>query len=142
VIRAALRDEHSGEFSATDLLERFEQFVNETEHIIPATADALRRGDLLHVGELVARSQAGADRGLLNQTDETRWLVEAMRLRAIAASAFGAGFGGSVWALLLEHDARRLLDEWRAEYEDAFPQHAREAEFFLTSAGPAARRLV
>jgi galactokinase len=142
VIRAALHATHAGEFTATELLERFEQFVTEAEHIIPATADALRRGDLSRVGELVARSQAGADRGLVNQIDETRWLVEAMRGRAIAASAFGAGFGGSVWALLPEHDTPRLLDEWRSEYERAFPQHARDAEFFLTSAGPAASRLV
>jgi galactokinase len=90
----------------------------------------------------VAESQAGAERGLANQTDETRWLVGAIRDRALAASAFGAGFGGSVWALLRQDDALRSLAEWRASYECEFPQHARDADFFLTSAGPAASRLV
>ena len=50
---------------------------------------------------LVDQSQAATEQLLGNQVPETVWLArEARGLGAIAASAFGAGFGGSVWALV------------------------------------------
>jgi galactokinase len=61
---------------------------------------------------------------------------------AVAASAFGAGFGGSVWALVPVERAGALVAQWRERYAEAFPEHRSTAEFFLTSAGPPARRLV
>ena len=40
---------------------------------------------------------------------------------AIAASAFGAGFGGSVWALVRDADVPSFIEKWSADYAKAFP---------------------
>jgi galactokinase len=62
----------------------------------------------------------------------------ARSLGAQAASAFGAGFGGSVWALVDVHHAHEFLDAWAAHYRREFPGRAADASFFLTGAGAAA----
>jgi galactokinase len=67
--------------------------------------------------------------------------ASARRLGALAASAFGAGFGGSVWALVEKAKAGDFLARWSREYAAAHPAPAAAAEFFLTTAGPAAKRL-
>ena len=88
-------------FDVTDLVTRLDQFAAEALEIIPAAGDALERGDLAALGELVDRSQRGAELLLGNQVPETFHLARSARsLGAVAASAFGAGFGGSVWALV------------------------------------------
>jgi galactokinase len=116
------------------LLARFEQFVAESEEIVPGAAAALGAGNLEAFGTLVDRSQAGAERGLGNQIPETMTLQRnARRLGAPAASAFGAGFGGSVWALVERSRAGEFLAEWRAGYLGAFPRHHETARFFLTA---------
>ena len=75
---------------------------------------------------------------LHNQTPETIFLAEQARtLGAIAASAFGAGFGGSVWALVERERASTFVGEWGREYGARFPGLA-NAEFFVTEAGIAA----
>ena len=65
----------------------------------------------------------------------------ARRLGAAAASAFGAGFGGSVWALVQADRAEGFLAAWADAYRADYPQHAPLASFFLTAAGPAAFRV-
>jgi galactokinase len=118
---------------------RLEQFTAESEEIIPRTGDALLRGDLAALGALVDRSQAGAERGLGNQIQETIHLQRsARRLGAVAASAFGAGFGGSVWAMVGKGEADGFREAWAADYGAAFPLRAGAARFFPTGAGPAA----
>ena len=110
-----------GEFSADDLLLRFEQYVAESEEIIPAVGDEVG-DDLPRFGELVSRSQALGARCLGNQTPETLWLADsARRLGAAASSAFGAGFGGSVWALVRAEKAAEMLAQWSEQYLQAFP---------------------
>ena len=129
-------------FDATDLTTRAEQFAVESLEIIPAAGDALERGDLAALGELVDRSQRGADLLLGNQVPETRHLAESARsLGAVAASAFGAGFGGSVWALVRRSGAARFMECWQEAYEARFPEPAARSSFFVTAAGPAAMRL-
>eukprot|EP00440_Ansanella_granifera_P074679 gb/GFBE01081044.1/.p1 GENE.gb/GFBE01081044.1/~~gb/GFBE01081044.1/.p1 ORF type:complete len:129 (+),score=17.11 gb/GFBE01081044.1/:1-387(+) len=94
-------------------------------------------GDQTRIGELVDISQRAGDVGLGNLVEETRWLpAEARRLGAVAASAFGAGFGGSVWALVATDDAERLLQAWKDAYTKEFPQRAATCEFFITAPGP------
>jgi galactokinase len=66
---------------------------------------------------------------------------EARRLGAVAASAFGAGFGGSVWALVAEADSEAFTRAWRAAFGHAHPEAAARAVFFETAPGPAAFRL-
>ena len=131
---AALRDA---------LLARLDQFIAETREIIPAAADALAAGDLFAFGTAVGRSQMLAEHALANQVEETVFLGRSAReLGAAAASAFGAGFGGSVWALIEEADAARFLGAWRAAYVERFPARAADARFLTTRAGPPALRVV
>jgi len=78
---------------------------------------------------------------LHNQIDETVFLVHRAREQgAAAASAFGAGFGGSVWALVRRSDGDRLVEQLMSEYRRRFPRHT-SAEAFVTAAAPAAQRL-
>jgi galactokinase len=121
---------------------RFDQFVEETFEIIPAVGDLLAAGRVDDLSDLVARSQAGAERGLRNQVPETVLLARSAReLGAVAASAFGAGFGGSVWALAQTARIAEFCAKWRERYVAAFPLHADRCQFFLTRPGPAAFRL-
>lgn len=122
------------------LRRRVRHFVVESTEIVPAAADALAAGDLDRFGELVDRSQALAEELLGNQVPETVQLARSAReLGAAAASAFGAGFGGSVWALVPTSDVVVFLDEWRARYIDAFPGRTSDADFFTSPAAPPAR---
>ena len=129
-------------FSSAELADRFEHFVEENERIIPAAGDTLAAGDLPGFGQLVDRSQYAAERWLGNQIPETIFLAAAARRNgAVAASAFGAGFGGSVWALVETARANQLLADWQRSYAEQFPSRAARAEFFATSPGPALFRI-
>ena len=122
------------------LLARLKQFSEECFEIIPAVADALAHGDIAALGELVDRSQAGAEAGLHNQVPETIHLQRSARERgAVAASAFGAGFGGSVWAMVREDQSAAFQEDWQDGYREAFPAHAASARFLTTRLGAAAK---
>jgi galactokinase len=117
---------------------RLEQFRAEME-IIPAAIAALERNDLAALGTLVDKSQRNAELLLENQIPETIFLArEARELGAVAASAFGAGFGGSVYALVPQRDAPGFVQNWRQRYAAAFPVRSNSATFFTTRAGEAA----
>jgi galactokinase len=140
-LRVALR--HESKANESDLLlNRFEQFRLESEVIIPQASAALARQDLVTFGELVDESQSAAEKLLGNQVPETVWLArEARSLGAYAASAFGAGFGGSVWALVSRTEASQFATRWLEAYEHSSYSAARNSLFFVTSAGPALSRL-
>lgn len=138
-IREILREAPDSSFGPGELIARFEQFYEESERIVPAAALALAQGDFAALGDLARRSQAAAERGLGNQVEETIELVRLAReLGAVAASAFGAGFGGSVWALVRRQDSAAFREEWAAACRRKFPSAA-AAECFVTGAGPALR---
>ncbi|MGP9844931.1 GHMP family kinase ATP-binding protein [Brachybacterium sp. 107] len=123
------------------LVGRLEQFLAESERIVPAAAVALEDGDLAEFGRLVDESQAGAEDGLRNQVPETSSLQRLARgLGAHAASAFGAGFGGSVWALVPTADAEDFAARWLDAYRAEHPERTRAAAS-LARPGGAARRL-
>ena len=125
-----------------ELLDRFDQFFVESEEIVPAVGDLLAGGDVAEIGPLVDRSMERAVRLLKNQVPETVALAASARtLGAAAASAFGGGFGGAVWALVRRDGAADFLARWAGEYRRTFPAHRDRAEFFLTGAAPAMRRL-
>lgn len=131
-------------FTAAELLKRLDHFVGESVEIVPAAADALARGDLGAFGAIVDRSQERAERLLENQIDETIELARGAReLGAIAASAFGAGFGGSVWALVRSRDADEFLQSWERRHRERFSAKGplEDESFFLTAAGPSAIRI-
>ena len=139
---SALGSEPDAEYPPASLIQRVEQFDTESNDIIPAAANALARGDLAAFGAHVARSQSGAERALHNQIPETIALVRRARaLGAVAASAFGAGFGGSVWALVERARVEEFRERWADAYRVEFPDAAARAEFFVTGAGRAATRL-
>jgi len=125
------------------LLKRVEQFLVENEELRPAEGDALARCDMEALGPLVDRSQKASEELLGNQVPETvRLSAIARQEGAVAACGFGAGFGGSVWALIQEKEANDFLRRWRERYLAEFPHHADRAEFFTTGAGPAAFQIV
>jgi galactokinase len=129
-------------FSARELRDRFEQFLEESEVLVPAAAAAFEAGNAAALDDTVARSQAGAERLLRNQVPETIGLVASARaLGAIAASAFGAGFGGSVWALVRTGEVENFRLRWQQDYRRRFPSGAAASEFFATRAGPGRFRL-
>jgi len=118
---------------------RFEQFFAESERIIPAASAALAAGDVAAVTPLVDESHRLTVELLQNTIDETEWLPkEARRLGAPAASAFGAGFGGSCYALAHAATADELRAQWEASYLLAFPDRKGVATFFVMSPGPGA----
>jgi galactokinase len=120
-----------------DLLDRVEQFYHESR-LVHEAGDALAAGDLDRLGALVDESQTAAERLLGNQIPETLSLARIARASgAVAASAFGAGFGGSVYALVRASDAHDFVRGWLEQYARAFP-HRAGAGCFLTRAGPPA----
>ncbi|HEX6965222.1 MAG TPA: galactokinase family protein [Gemmatimonadaceae bacterium] len=140
-LRAIIRG-NDGELPASALLGRLEQFLTESDVRVPAAGDALVCGNLSALGAIVDGSQEGAERLLGNQTPETIALAHTAReLGAVAASAFGAGFGGSVWALVRSEHASEFRARWAARYCVDFPAAASQAQFFETRAGPAVTRL-
>lgn len=127
-------------FSPALVRDRVDQLRAELE-IVQAAGDALARGDVGRLGALVDQSQANAERLLGNQVAETIELARSAReLGAVAASAFGAGFGGSVYALVPTSEADVFRGRWVEQYSKAFPARAANASFFMTRAGPCALR--
>ena len=136
----ALLEGASGAYTAADLLRRLDHFLVENERLVPAAAAALAAGDLAAFEAAVRDSQRAAEDLLGNQVAETSALVRLARQEgAVAASAFGAGFGGSVWALVNAAEAEWFAAAWRTSYAAAAaPPVLARAVFFVTAAGPPA----
>ena len=125
-----------------ELLERVAQFHEETDLIVPGVADALQGRDFAAVGRLVDRSQALAERVLGNQVPETIRLARLARAHgALAASAFGAGFGGAVWAMIPREGADTFVASWREGYLHDFPERHLRARWLVTRPAAPARQL-
>ena len=129
---------HPSGCEAGALARRFDQFHTESEEVVPGLARALGGGeaagavDTAAIGTLVDLSQKLTASHLRNTLPETEWLPETARsLGALGASAFGAGFGGSVWALVEVGKAQSFAAEWEAAYVSAFPDRASLARFFV-----------
>lgn len=100
------------DWSPVQLQTRLRHFIREDARI-PLAIDAFRTADTAALGALAADSQQDAEALLLNQVPETVDLAAAARrLGARASSSFGAGFGGSVWALVAATDAGRFAARW------------------------------
>ncbi|MGB7022246.1 MAG: hypothetical protein WBD73_00465, partial [Candidatus Acidiferrales bacterium] len=136
-LREIARNSANSGVSADFLPNRLDHFAAESNEIIPAAADALASNDMVTVGALVDRSQLLAETLLGNQTPETVELARLARtLGADAASAFGAGFGGSVWALVPAARAEEFRHAWTSRYHQRFPERAEASQFLITGAGP------
>ncbi|MFN0097607.1 MAG: galactokinase, partial [Gemmatimonadaceae bacterium] len=122
---------------APTYLARIAQFRAETERIVPGALDAFARADAAKLGALAVESQQAAETALHNQIPETMFLARAaMAAGAHGASAFGAGFGGAVWAAVDTDSARDVKEKWKAIYDAAFPQRAAKAEWLVVRPGP------
>lgn len=120
-------------FMTRELLDRVEQFRIENFEIIPAVCDLLTDGRIADIGDALDLSQENAERFLGNQIRETAFLQRSAReIGVVAASAFGAGFGGSVYAIVPTADARDFSREWQRTYVARFPQHGAACQFFAT----------
>eukprot|EP00930_Biecheleria_cincta_P069620 TRINITY_DN57339_c0_g1_i1.p1 TRINITY_DN57339_c0_g1~~TRINITY_DN57339_c0_g1_i1.p1 ORF type:complete len:526 (-),score=76.23 TRINITY_DN57339_c0_g1_i1:142-1689(-) len=124
------------------LRERFEQFFDESEVLTSQLAAALGTADLAAIGKASDESHRQAVQHLRNTIPETAWLPEeARRLGAVGASAFGAGFGGSCWALVHQAEAEAFAIKWREAYVAKFPRWAESCLFFCMRPGPGALRM-
>lgn len=140
-LRRIARESATGDFPADALGNRLEQFLLENYELIPAAASILARGALHELGPVAERSQEAAERWLGNQIPETIALARLARhVGATAASAFGAGFGGSVWALVPVGEAHDFMVSWSEHYAAEFPAAAERAMFFVSPAGPGAQQ--
>ncbi len=117
---------------------RLAHFAREYPRVSEAAA-VIAAADASRLGELAAASHSDADELLGNQLPETNALVAfAVSGGAIGASAFGAGFGGSVWALVNSSDAQAINqfgEEWLAAYRAAFPDRAALSTWFAARPG-------
>jgi galactokinase len=124
------------------LFDRFRQFLVESEELIPRAAEALGKGDLRELGRLVDLSHHNSRQFLWNIIPETDWLQQsARRLGAWAASAFGAGFGGSVYAIVPAAEAPTFQRAWEAAHLERFPHHRGAAIWLSTRPAQAAQRV-
>jgi galactokinase len=136
-VTRALAGVRHEEFAADELGRRFEHFVLESDVVIPKAVTALKAQDYEEWGRQVDRSQIKGTELLGNQVPETVFLAASARdLGAAAASAFGAGFGGSVWAMTRLSEVEKFTEGWKRAYAAKYPGLA--AEFFVTRPGPAA----
>lgn len=110
----SLAERASSETSSAEYLRaRLRQYREETTVIVPGMAEAIARADAPAAAALMTRSQEMAEQALQNQVPQTSWLAAHAREHgAVAATAFGAGFGGAVWALVAEGDATRVAESW------------------------------
>ena len=121
--------------------QRIEQFLIESLVLVPEGARLIAAADP-GVGEVLERSQELADRGLCNQVPQTRLMVSLAReAGAIGASSFGAGWGGSVYALVRADEAESFAAQWLRAYRDR-EQGAEQAAVIVTRPGPGACRLL
>jgi galactokinase len=140
-LRHVLTQARVTDVSRQPLQDRLEQFVLESA-IVAQASTAIAADDFATLGELVDRSQHAAETLLRNQVPETVTLARLARAAgAAAASAFGAGFGGSVWALVETHSAQRFASSWCAAYTHAHAAAAAHARFIVTRPGPAVTTL-
>jgi galactokinase len=122
---------------APALADRVRQFIREDRTHIPGALAALRAKDLQAFGELVSASHRASKRYLWNIVPEIDYLQKsARRLGAAGASGFGAGFGGSIFAVATADHAEELMVQWRRRYAARYSDRAAEAAFFLAQPGP------
>jgi len=140
MIRQAVRRHPSRDFDGATLDRRLEHFVAEDARV-PLALDAIARGDREAIGVLALATQEDAERLLQNQIPETSALAAlALESGAFAASSFGAGFGGSVWALAPASAGDEILRIWRRQYVERYPA-VQNVTGFLARPAPASAAL-
>lgn len=114
----SLADRARGETASAEYLQgRVRQHREETMVVVPGMVDAIARADADEAAALMQRSQAMAEEWLQNQVPQTSWLAAHAREHGAAgATAFGAGFGGAVWALVTDGEADHFAQRWLSAF--------------------------
>jgi len=134
-LRDRLRETAIDGWTSDALRDRLDHFVREDARVGEAMI-AIRHGDRHALGRLSDDSQADAEQRLANQVPETAALVRVARnAGAFAARSFGAGFGGSAWALV-DADPAGFAARWLADYRGVFPDAGSRALAFVAHPGP------
>lgn len=114
-----------------DLPGRFHQFYLEDQEFIPKATKALASQDYEELARVTNLSHEASKTYLWNIAPEVEFLQkEALKLGALAASGFGAGFGGSAYALVQTGDVSGFLERIEESYKKRFPRYTKRAEFF------------
>jgi galactokinase len=110
---------------------RLQHFLREDRRVGDAL-HAFTERDSQALADLSAASQADAEALLGNQVDETIALASLAPERgAFAATAFGSGFGGSVWALVDEGHATEFSARWLEAYKRKFTARLNAQSFVM-----------
>jgi len=112
-----------------DIAERAYQFFRE-EQIMERAVVSVRNRNIAEYGRLINESHELSKLYLKNIVEEVDFLKEsANRLGAYGATGFGAGFGGSCYAVVDRPGADGFIQKWREQYLKRFPQYDRKARF-------------
>lgn len=123
LIDAELISSIANHLQVEHVVTRFEQFYDESEVLVSSAIRAFQTADEQSLGRIIDASHEATVAKLKNTIPETEWLPrEARRLNAIAASAFGAGYGGSCYAVVREGEAEQFMERWKQSYDREFPE--------------------
>ncbi|CAD7930073.1 unnamed protein product [Amoebophrya sp. A25] len=121
-----------------DEMEVIEELAKLVKELNEKTAPDRSQAVIEKLASCLQKSQEGSEKYLLNIIEETAYLPRsALKLGAIAASAFGAGFGGSVYAIVPADRSENFRGLWEKDYISNFPQHESNSCFFIVK-GPGA----
>ena len=116
------------------LADRLRHFSREDARVEEATS-AFRNKDDRQLRLAAESSQAESASLLNNQVDETAALARlALENGALGSRSFGAGFGGSVWAVVQGDSS--FADRWLDDYRKLYPE--RRSSAFVAHPGPLA----
>jgi galactokinase len=114
LLRQLIREGRNRGWPAHALERRLDHFVREDARVAEA-GEAFRAADGMHIGRLAQESQFDAEALLGNQIPETIALARSAREHgAFASCSFGAGFGGSVWALVDREGGDDFARRWHS----------------------------
>jgi galactokinase len=120
-LREIVRHQAVPDWTPEALIKRLDHFVREDARV-PAALAAFDTTDAVSLGALANGSQEDAETLLENQVPATSNLARSAReLGAIGACGFGAGFGGSVWALVERDAAAEFASRWTPHAFVALP---------------------
>ena len=121
------------EWPAEALVNRLRHFSSEDARVHEAVI-AFQNRDLVRLKQAAEASQTESGTLLGNQVDETVMLARlALENGAFASRSFGAGFGGSVWAIV-ERESETFAERWLNSYRKLYP--ARRSVSFVAQPGP------
>lgn len=113
------------------IAKRAYQFFKECEVTFEAVKRA-RYGDAVEYGRLISISHDLSRDYLGNIVPEIDFLKRtAVELGACGATGFGAGFGGSCYALIRKSQADRFIEEWQKLYLKRYPEYTNIARFSI-----------